>query len=347
MSRTATLQPLVSPTSTWPPSPTNTTGLPFKHQPTYVTLTRMLVRFSHTILLLPASATLTPYQEQIQRDLRSSLPYHRTKWLHNIEHARTLLLQLEHTAQAIKVQRMKRDVIHDLAEKRNTVKKLRARIEEIGREVEARGSGPDTAADDEPGETLEQLLGRPPLQKKQTQPSDGSRDLGLEGGKPVPLVEELSPDNAATILSGKPYSTPSPKDTLLNVRRRRGKNSPTTDTSTTSGFASLSSTEATLASDSREQEALTTSLVSLTSMLKQQTNNFFATLQADKYMLESTSDGLEKNVTGMAAASKITSTLRRMSEGKGWWGRIMLYAWIFGLWTVAILLVFIGPKLRF
>ncbi len=39
--------------------------------------------------------------------------------------------------------------------------------------------------------------------------------------------------------------------------------------------------------------------------------------------------------------------LKRMSEGKGWWGRIMLYAWIGGLWVVAILLVFVGPKLRF
>jgi hypothetical protein len=49
----------------------------------------------------------------------------------------------------------------------------------------------------------------------------------------------------------------------------------------------------------------------------------------------------------MEAASKRIGMLRRMSEGKGWWGRIMLYAWIFGLWIVAILLVFVGPKLRF
>jgi hypothetical protein len=49
----------------------------------------------------------------------------------------------------------------------------------------------------------------------------------------------------------------------------------------------------------------------------------------------------------MEAAGKRMGLLKRMSEGKGWWGRIMLYAWIGGLWVVAILLVFVGPKLRF
>lgn len=39
--------------------------------------------------------------------------------------------------------------------------------------------------------------------------------------------------------------------------------------------------------------------------------------------------------------------LRRMSEGKGWWGRMMIYLWIFGLWVVALGIVFLGPKLRF
>ena len=39
--------------------------------------------------------------------------------------------------------------------------------------------------------------------------------------------------------------------------------------------------------------------------------------------------------------------LTRMSEGEGWLGRMMLYAWIGGLWIVAIALVFVGPKFRF
>jgi hypothetical protein len=49
----------------------------------------------------------------------------------------------------------------------------------------------------------------------------------------------------------------------------------------------------------------------------------------------------------MEAAGKRMGMLRRMTEGKGWFGRMMLYAWIAGLWVVAILLVFVGPKFRF
>ena len=350
MSRTSTLQPLASPTSSWSMS-TQIKELPFQHQPTYITLTRMLVRFSHNILLLPPSSDLTTYQEQIQRDLRSPLPYHRTKWLHNIEHARTILLQLEHSAQNIKVQRMKRDVVHDLAEKRSTIKKLRARIEEIGREVEAQGADAWRDRDGEAGETLEQILGRPPLQERNVQPKGRAKGEDAQDGRPVHLEEgvdtsaEESHDNAATILDGKPYSSGNAKDDLLNVRRRRGKDQPAE--STTSGFTSLPATEKTLLVESRTHEDLTTSLVSLASQLKQQTRNFQASLESDRGLVDRVLEGLDKNVTGMDAASKRIGMLRRMSEGKGWWGRIMLYAWIFGLWIVAILLVFVGPKLRF
>jgi hypothetical protein len=40
-------------------------------------------------------------------------------------------------------------------------------------------------------------------------------------------------------------------------------------------------------------------------------------------------------------------TLRRMTEGKGWWDRIKLYGMIAGLWLIAFLIVFVGPKIRF
>jgi len=36
-----------------------------------------------------------------------------------------------------------------------------------------------------------------------------------------------------------------------------------------------------------------------------------------------------------------------MTEGKGWWGRMILYAWVYGLMLSLVLLVFVMPKLRF
>lgn len=64
-------------------------------------------------------------------------------------------------------------------------------------------------------------------------------------------------------------------------------------------------------------------------------------------MLDRAVTGMDKTTTTMEAAGKRMGMLRKMSEGKGWWGRMMLYAWIFGLWVVAILIVYVGPKLRF
>lgn len=72
-----------------------------------------------------------------------------------------------------------------------------------------------------------------------------------------------------------------------------------------------------------------------------------ASLEAEKPLLSQTGESLNKNTDGMAAAEKRMGMLRRMSEGKGWLGRMMLYAWIAGLWFIAILLVFVGPKMRF
>ena len=349
MSRTTTTQAPARPTSS---SSIITTPkeLPFQHQPTYITLTRMLVRFSHNILLLPPSDSLTPYQEQLQRDLHSPLPYHRTKWLHNIEHARTLLLQLEHSAQSIKVQRVKRDVVHDLAEKRSTIKKLRGRIEDMAREVEAKGPDAWLELDDEPGETVEQILGLPPRKERHTRTNGINGDKDVGDGRPLPLEngDESGSgglDNAATILDGKPYSSNNPKNDLLNIRRPRGKEQPAD--STTSGFSSLPATEKKLLADSSTHETYTTSMVQLATELKQRMRGFQTSLESDKGLVDQALEALDKNVTGMDVASKRIGMLRRMSEGQGWWGRIMLYAWIFGLWVVAILLVFVGPKLRF
>ncbi|RMZ86327.1 hypothetical protein DV736_g6446, partial [Chaetothyriales sp. CBS 134916] len=110
-----------------------------------VALKRRLLRYQNLILLTPMPGTdpsseLMPLQRQVQAELWSPLPYHRTKWLHNIEGARNLLLQLERTARNIKVQRARQQAQKDLAEKRVVIKRLRSRIEEIGREVEAMGS---------------------------------------------------------------------------------------------------------------------------------------------------------------------------------------------------------------
>ncbi len=81
--------------------------------------------------------------------------------------------------------------------------------------------------------------------------------------------------------------------------------------------------------------------------LKASSQSFASSLESEKEVLNRASEGLDKNTSGMEAAEKRMGTLRRMSEGRGWLGRLLMYAWIAGLWVVALIIVVILPKLRF
>jgi hypothetical protein len=81
--------------------------------------------------------------------------------------------------------------------------------------------------------------------------------------------------------------------------------------------------------------------------LKASSNAFASSLEEEKGILNRATEGLDKNELGMEAAQKRMGYLRTMSEGKGWWGRIILYGYIAGLMVLALVIVFVLPKLRF
>ena len=81
--------------------------------------------------------------------------------------------------------------------------------------------------------------------------------------------------------------------------------------------------------------------------LKSSSLQFSSTLESDKGVLDRAVEGLDNSSSGLEAAQSRMGVLRRMTEGKGWWGRMKLYAIIFGLWVAAFLIVFVGPKIRF
>ncbi len=110
---------------------------------------------------------------------------------------------------------------------------------------------------------------------------------------------------------------------------------------------SLAKTEALLSHERNEQEELTTDLLNMARQLKEQSIHFGNTLEGDKSVVDRALAGLDKNTLNMDAASRRMGTLRRMTEGKGWWDRIKLYGMIAGLWLIAFLIVFVGPKIRF
>ena len=113
------------------------------------------------------------------------------------------------------------------------------------------------------------------------------------------------------------------------------------------GYSGLDAGERAMLESSKTQEQITSSLVDMATQLKQQARKFQFSLDQDKSLLDRALEGLDRNVSGLEAASKNMAFLKRMSEGEGLWGRLKLYAIIAGMWVAAIMLVFIGPKLRF
>ncbi|KAL6247595.1 hypothetical protein RBB50_005941 [Rhinocladiella similis] len=316
---------------------------PFRHEIDYLNLHRTLLRFQHLILLTPSPSSrelteLTTLQRQVQAELWSPLPYHRTKWLRNVEGARTLLLHLERKAQIIRVQRAKYEAIKDLADKRATIKRLRSRIEEIAREVEMLGKEawkvPVTDKEEE-GDTLFDVLQRQDRPHEQREPQPEQDDT-LRESKPVTQVE-MDKDGRDQLFAS-------------STVRRRGRNEPEitkTPEAESTGFSSTTATERSLLNSSRVQESISASMVSMAVQLKQQAQAMQFSLQQDKGILGRAMEGLDVSVSSMEAASKNLAFLRRMSEEEGWLGRMKLYAMIFGMWVVAFLLVFVGPKIRF
>jgi hypothetical protein len=168
---------------------------------------------------------------------------------------------------------------------------------------------------------------------------------GPEDGEDI-LGEDTPPDPSpaqATLPSDPPTQPAPPSDPPSTLRNRHHPSS----TTPLSPDAATTTRATILSANDTESANLTTSLFTLAQALKASSTQFAASLETDTETLNRATEGLDKNATGMEAAGKRMGLLKRMSEGKGWWGRIMLYAWIGGLWVVAVLLVFVGPKLRF
>lgn len=115
---------------------------------------------------------------------------------------------------------------------------------------------------------------------------------------------------------------------------------------TTTSLSQTATTEAILDHQRAEQDALSESILQMASSLKASSQALSLSLEEDRDVLGRAGEGLDRSERGLDAATRGMGTLRRMTEGRGWWGRILLYAWIYGLMVVLVLVVFVLPKLR-
>lgn len=315
-------------------SPAPRTASPSLHRTTSETLAidlrRLLSRLESQVLDPTADTTSLAHSA-----------YERARVRANVEYARTLLLRLDHASAGIKTGTRKTAAQNDLAAQKETIKRLGQRLLELDQLDEADSSSDDD--DDEDEQKDEQGAGRvrefAPAIK--TNAGLDYNPLTTAGIKGIPAAEVDKADaqqglraRGGADMKGANRAQPDTASTTALFGDRSKRDTPT-------------STTQVLEESEREHSLLTTSLVTLAQTLKSSSLAFQESLASEKEVLKHAEQGLEKNETGMESAGRRMGTLRRMTEGQGWWGRIKLYAIIAALWLACFLLVFVGPKLRF
>ncbi|KAI5863158.1 hypothetical protein GGS23DRAFT_596928 [Durotheca rogersii] len=167
---------------------------------------------------------------------------------------------------------------------------------------------------------------------------------------PAPAATETATTTTQTLRARGPASQPqhatalpdTAETTALRARLFGDRNTADASAATTTATA-----EAILDRHRAEQEDLTSSMVAMARSLKASTHRFSSALLEDADALAAAGRGLDAGGRGLDTVAGRVGVLRRATEGKGWWGRVLLYVWIAGLALFAVLLVFVFPKLRF
>lgn len=233
----------------------------------------------------------------------------------------------------------KRDALDRLSERLNDLNQLNA-YEHFDSDVDS-SEGEDLLGEDTPGdETSTDDQGShndltPPPTASSLAQSTQSLNLDERSNSDLDQDIQHTQDEGGVVESS-----------TLRPRNPRAELFTPTTQSISTGI-STATMEALLTHNRTEQESLTSSLLSMAQQLKASSNAFASSLEDDKGILNRATDGLDKNELGMEAAQKRMGYLRTMTEGRGWWGRMMMYAYIAGLMALALVIVFVLPKLRF
>ncbi|KAK4915228.1 hypothetical protein LTR49_016624 [Elasticomyces elasticus] len=244
------------------------------------TLTRLLGKLDHS-LLDPTSADPRLKHSQFERNRVGA----------NIEYARTLLLTLEKQSATVPAHSQRQQLQADLKRKRDLVKQLQARLQELNRLDEAEEddeSDDDEAEDGEEGSGLQEYA-----------PARKDVQAGLDTGDPqgpridAPQAQQIRnrrPLNASDNLTA---ASSTAREQLFTGRTKEAE--PTPD---------LNRTEALMSHNRTEQETLTTGLIGLARALKESSLQFSSSLEAEKDILKRAEGGLDKSAQGMEAAEK-------------------------------------------
>ncbi|EPQ63621.1 Bgt-2175 [Blumeria graminis f. sp. tritici] len=297
----------------------------------HISLSHMITRF-HEIFINPDSET--------EARLRISA-LERARVEANLNYAQNLLARLEQEATMAKDQRWKHDEISTLSQKRLTLQTFQKRLEELK----------NLGIEDE-SENQEDLFGE--LLKEESQSEETSNSIQTsepKGDFNQSLEEDGSPvDTLLTTSLTRNKTSSVSKDSTENTLRARFKSKKNELTNTsilTTGTITSTNRETLLSHNRTEQEDLANSLLEMAQSLKTSSLAFGVALGEEKEVLMKATQGLDKNEQELEIAQKRMGLLRRVSEGKGRFGRLLMYLWVAGLAVTAVAVVFLMPKLRF
>ncbi|KAL7948315.1 hypothetical protein V8C42DRAFT_314074 [Trichoderma barbatum] len=304
-------------------------------------------------------SVLHPSPER-ERRLRNS-EFERTRVEANLQYARAALTKLEQTLPGRRA-----DTQGDLTTHKETLDLLFDRLEDLRK----------VAVDEDDSSEGEDLLGDIIQTPSESLDSRRSSDAPTREGyfeneiqdpeppepptEAEPILEPPTTTTTTSALTEAGSSEALPTQTTQTLRARPSAPSPTPSAHSTarsalfanrrkpaSPQASTATAEAILDQQRVEQDAISDSILKMASALKESSKSFSATLEEDKNILGAAGASMEKSEQSMEAAQGRMGSLKRMTEGKGWWGRMILYAWVYGLMLSLVLLVFVFPKLRF
>ena len=303
--------------------------------------------------------------------------FDREKAVQNVAYARSLLTRLEKEALAVKVHARRQDAQADLARKREVLDQVSERLSDLAElaAAENKGDGGNGAGDSDdeddtsegediladiiatPSESLDSTRSPDTPPAEPHDPAEHTPDaLEPPEQEENPTTSQPEPQTTTATPPPPPTTTTSTSQTL----RPRHPAPPTPPAATTTSAlfphhpaskspatTAISTTEAILDHQRAEQDALSESILKLASDLKLSSQAFSASLDQDKEMVDKAGQGMTKTGERMEGVTKRLGVLSRMTEGEGWWGRMRLYAIVYGLMVVLVLVVGVLPKLRF
>ncbi|KAK4166758.1 hypothetical protein QBC43DRAFT_313266 [Cladorrhinum sp. PSN259] len=302
-----------------------------------------------TIVLNRLQRTILHTDAEREARLRDN-EYEREKAQQNINYARSLLTKIEHEASSLKIHSRRQSLQTDLVRKRELLNQLSERLGDLAEFAAANtdSNGDNTEADtsDDGEDILADIIATPSESLESTNSTQHEEEPEDTPPQSPVVSPRLQPAQIQPKQDLPPPSAPPPTTTpSAETTSRSALFGP--ETSASSSTAIVKTTEAILDHQRAEQDALSESILKLASDLKASSQAFNQSLEEDNELVEKAGQGMSKTGEGMDAVTRKMGMLQRMTEGKGWWGRMYLYAMVYGLMVALVLFVGVMPKLRF